>query len=99
MLGAALGGAPPGDRGPMGRQWRPTSSTACASGRLRQPVGAAQAQSALAGVRAPTRDAYAARLKQVVEEINRSHEVEGLCRSFLARIAKLVENKGGRLSE
>ena len=46
-----------------------------------------------------SRDAYTWRLKQVVEDINRTHDVEGLCRNFMARIAKLVENEGGRLSE
>ena len=46
-----------------------------------------------------SRDAYGARLKRVVEEINTHHDVEGLCRSFLTRIGDLVDRKGGRLSQ
>ena len=46
-----------------------------------------------------TRDAYTARLKRVVDDINRNCDVEGLCRAFMTRINKLVERKGGRLSE
>ena len=47
----------------------------------------------------PAGRAYTARLKRIVEDINRNRDVEGLCRGFLTRIAKLVDNKGGRLSE
>ena len=46
-----------------------------------------------------SRDAYTARLKGVVDDINRNCDVEGLCRAFTTRINKLVERKGGRLSE
>ena len=46
-----------------------------------------------------SRDAYTARLKGVVDDINRNCDVEGLCRAFMTRINKLVERKGGRLSE
>ena len=46
-----------------------------------------------------SRDAYTARLKRIVEEINRNHDVEGLCKGYLTRIAKLVDKNGGRLSE
>ena len=46
-----------------------------------------------------SRDAYTARLKRIVEEINRNHDVENLCKGFLTRIAKLVDKNGGRLSE
>ena len=44
-------------------------------------------------------DAYSARLKQAVDEINKCNDVEGLCRGFLTRIQKLVDREGGRLSE
>ena len=46
-----------------------------------------------------SRDAYATRLKRIVDEINKCHDVEGLCRGFVTRIDKLVDRKGGRLSE
>ena len=46
-----------------------------------------------------SREAYAARLKGVVEEVNNNHDVEGLCRSFLSRITTLVDHAGGRLRE
>ena len=46
-----------------------------------------------------SRDAYTARLKRIVEEINRNRDVEGLCKCFLTRIAKLVDKNDGRLSE
>ena len=46
-----------------------------------------------------SREAYGTRLKGVVDDINRSLDVEGLCRGFLKRIEKLVDREGGRLSE
>ena len=46
-----------------------------------------------------SREQYEARLKRIVEEINGKNDVEGLCRSFLARIEKLVAGEGGRLRE
>ena len=45
------------------------------------------------------REQYEARLKRIVGEINGKNDVEGLCRSFLARIDKLVAGEGGRLRE
>ena len=46
-----------------------------------------------------SREAYGARLKRICEAINSNNDVEGLCRSFLPRISKLVEQQGGRLRE
>lgn len=46
-----------------------------------------------------TREAYTTRLKKICDEINGTLDVEGLCRSFLERIAKLIDREGGRLSE
>ena len=45
-----------------------------------------------------TREAFAARLKRVGEEINGTLDVEGLCREFPARIEALVAKKGDRLA-
>ena len=45
-----------------------------------------------------TREAYATRLKNICDEIKSTLDVEGLCRGFLARVAKLIEQRGGRLS-
>ena len=46
-----------------------------------------------------SREQYEARLKRIVEELNGKNDVEGLCRSFLARIDKLVAGESGRLRE
>ena len=46
-----------------------------------------------------TREAYATRLKRICDEINDTLDVEGLCRSFLHSVAKLIDQEGGRLSE
>ena len=40
---------------------------------------------------------YKVRLKQVVADINAEHDVAGLCRELLDRVAKLDELEGGRL--
>ena len=46
-----------------------------------------------------TRDAFAARLKQCCDKVNRDLDVDGLCKSFPKRIAKLRARKGDRLGE
>ena len=46
-----------------------------------------------------TREAYATRLKRICDEINDTLDVEGSCRSFLHKVAKLIDQEGGRLSE
>ena len=46
-----------------------------------------------------TRDAFSTRLKRCCEKVNRDLDVEGLCRSFPKRIAKLRERRGDRLAE
>ena len=40
---------------------------------------------------------YARRLKAVVADINRSLDVEGLCKELPSRVAQLIEAEGGRL--
>ena len=46
-----------------------------------------------------TREEYSTRLRQCCQAVNNVYNVDGLCRSFLTRIAKLKERKGGRLSK
>ena len=45
-----------------------------------------------------TREEYSTRLRQCCQVVNNSYNVDGLCRNFLTRIAKLKERNGGRLS-
>ena len=44
-----------------------------------------------------TREQYAARLRRVVAEINRTHNVGGLCRKFDFRLGELIRRQGDRL--
>ena len=44
-----------------------------------------------------TREAFTARIRGIVQEVNASCDVEGLCRGFTKRLEELVEHKGGRL--
>ena len=70
------------------------------AGRRGQGQGSSEGCGAAEGrEEAPTPGAHATRLKRIVDEINRCHDVEGLCRGFVTRIDKLVDKKGGRLSE
>ena len=46
-----------------------------------------------------TLDAFAARLKQCCDKVNRDLDVDSLCKSFPKRIAKLHARKGDRLWE
>ena len=45
-----------------------------------------------------TPEQFAARLKGIVQEINDTLNVEGLCRAFKQRVQKLVDRDGDRLS-
>ena len=44
-----------------------------------------------------TREAFTARMRGIVQEVNASCDVEGLCYGFLKRLGELVERKGARL--
>ena len=44
-------------------------------------------------------DAYTAGLKNIVDDINSTLDVDGLCRGLLKRISALVEQEGGRLPQ
>ena len=44
-----------------------------------------------------TTEQYGGRLKSVVAEVNREHDVESLCRELPDRVEKLRNAKGGRL--
>ena len=46
-----------------------------------------------------TAEAFAARLRACCADINADRNVDGLCRGFPKRVAKLVQKKGGRLKE
>ena len=46
-----------------------------------------------------TREQYSSRLRECCAAVNKLYNVDGLCRDFLARIAQLRVNKGGRLKE
>ena len=46
-----------------------------------------------------TREAFSTRLKMCCESVNRDLDVEGLCKSFPKRIAKLRERQGDRLTQ
>ena len=48
---------------------------------------------------AETREEYSSRLRQCCQAVNSAYNVDGLCRDFPARIAKLRQSKGGRLKE
>ena len=48
--------------------------------------------------REETPEQFAARLKGVVQEINDTLNVEGLCRAFKQRVQKLVDRDGDRIS-
>ena len=41
---------------------------------------------------------FATHLKSVVEEINQTLNVEGLCRTFKQRVQKLVDREGDRIT-
>ena len=42
---------------------------------------------------------YGQRLKAVVAEINREHDVDGLCKELPYRISKLIRGEGGRIAK
>ena len=44
-----------------------------------------------------TAEQLAGRLKEAVQDINDTLDVEGLCRAFPQRLQKLIENRGERL--
>ena len=44
-----------------------------------------------------SREQYAARLRQVVGDINREYAVGGLCKAFPARLDELIRRQGDRL--
>ena len=44
-----------------------------------------------------SREQYAARLRQVVGDINREHAVGDLCNAFPARLDELIRRQGDRL--
>ena len=44
-----------------------------------------------------SREAFGARMKQIVVTINGEHDVDGLCRELPMRIGKLIEKRGGKL--
>ena len=44
-----------------------------------------------------TRGEYASRLRRVVDDINTSLDVEGLCKGLLKRLDLVIEAKGGRI--
>ncbi len=44
-----------------------------------------------------TREAFTARMRGIVQEVNASCDVEGLCYGFLKRLGELVERKCARL--
>ena len=45
-----------------------------------------------------TPEQFATRLKSVVEDINQTLNVEGLCRAFKQRVQKLVDREGDRIT-
>ena len=45
-----------------------------------------------------TTEQFASRLKSIVQDINDTLNVDGLCRAFPQRIQKLVDRKGDRIS-
>ena len=45
-----------------------------------------------------TPEQFATRLKAVVQEINDTLNVEGLCRAFKQRVQKLLDRDGDRIS-
>ena len=45
-----------------------------------------------------TPDQFATRLKSIVQEINETLNVDGLCRAFKQRVEKLVERDGDRIT-
>ena len=45
-----------------------------------------------------TPEEFATRLKGVVQEINDTLNVDGLCRAFKQRVQKLVDRDGDRIS-
>jgi hypothetical protein len=47
--------------------------------------------------REETYEDFGARIKSIVNHINRNHDVEGLCRGFPKRIQGLVDGKGAKL--
>ena len=57
------------------------------------------AESVPAKAWAETREQYTSRLRACCQAVNSSYNVDGLCREFPARIAKLREAEGGRLKE
>ena len=46
-----------------------------------------------------TPEAFGARLRRCCADINATLDVAGLCRSFPARVQKLLDSEGGRLKE
>ena len=44
-----------------------------------------------------TRGEYASRLRRVVDDINTSLDVEGLCKGLLKSLDLVIEAKGGRI--
>ena len=57
------------------------------------------AESVPAKAWAETREQYTSRLRACCQAVNSSYNVDGLCRAFPARIAKLRDAEGGRLKE
>ena len=45
-----------------------------------------------------TPEQFAMRLKEIVQEINDTLNVEGLCRAFKQRVQKLLDRDGDRIS-
>ena len=50
------------------------------------------------GAGGPLKDSLFPRLKGIVQDINGTLNVEGLSRSFKARLEKLIESDGDRIS-
>ena len=46
-----------------------------------------------------TEEEYYARLQEVCTDANKRHDVEGLCKGFRARLAKVVEKEGDAIGK
>ena len=46
-----------------------------------------------------TEEEYYARLQEVCADVNRRHDVEGLCKGFRARLQKVVEKEGDAIGK
>eukprot|EP00973_Karenia_brevis_P019988 2743556-Karenia_brevis.AAC.1 len=46
-----------------------------------------------------TVEQFSARLKQIAQDINSNHNVEGLCWKFPGRVQEVIDREGDRLSK